>query len=485
LSTLVLIPFALAKLGPVTYGDWAILWQVIGYVGFLDLGVAYAASRDIAAARGRGRASDTDQLVASGFWLYAVLGVVFLLVGLALLPVLSGLIGGLSSVDAPWLMLLAFGATAFPTRFLGAANQAAQRIATSNLIGLVQGLTNLVLSLIFLQLGFGLIGLALGILLSGVVALALQAILFARVYGLATLAPRLVRKDRLKDLIGFSLQVFVTGVGWMIVASTDILVVGAVLGSVAVTFFVVNYRIPSQVVSFLNLGADVSLPRLAELSGDSTGSATAAGRLSALVGLASGTCAAGVAVFLRPFVAVWVGSAYAPSTLLLVLVSYLVVHHPVQHVLATFLAAARRMGTFAVISISEAALNVVLSVALTIRLGVAGTLLGTAVAGLLNIAYSSIKVSEHVGRSPLSTLRRLYSPALTCASIGLAVGLPLVHLLQPSTWTVLIAAGVVWTLLVALLLATVDRLVMKSQYRSLVADLIRATITGSRWAGRA
>jgi O-antigen/teichoic acid export membrane protein len=375
-------------------------------------------------------------------------------------------------------LLVAFGATAFPGRFLAAASQGAQRVASVNLIGLVQGLGNIVLSLLFLHLGLGLLALALGILLSGLMSLALQAILFARIYRLAALAPSLVRMDSLRGLIGFSLQVFITGVSWTIVASTDTLVIGAVLGSAAVTLFVVNYRIPSQLVAFLNLGADASLPGMAELSGEGSLGAAATRRLSALVGLASGVCAAGVATFLRPFVEIWVGAGYVPSMLLLILVSYLVVHHPVQHALATLLTAARRIEAFAVISVIEAALNVVLSIALTSRLGVAGALLGTGIAGSLNVIYLLYRVGRLSEQSSIVMLLQLYAPAVTCVLLGLAVGIPLVQWLEPTDWLSLVLAGSVWLMLLAIVLASLDQLFMGSRYRSLLVFLVRATISG-------
>jgi O-antigen/teichoic acid export membrane protein len=476
LSTLIIVPVALARLGADSYGDWAILWQVIGYVGFLDLGIAYAASRDIAAARARGETDGSRFLVASGFWLYAALGVAFFLAGLFLLPLLSALLGEGNSLMTPWLALLVFGTSAFPSRFLAAANQGAQRIAAANVIGLVQGLVNIVLSLLLLWLGLGLLGLALGVLLSGLLALALQMMVFARVYGFAALAPSLVRRSSIRGLVGFSLQVFVTGLSWTVVASTDTLVIGAVLGSAAAAFFVVNYRLPSQLVAFLNLGADAALPGLAALTSDSSRVKSANRWLSVLVGLASGLCAAGVAVFLKPFVHIWIGKGYVPSTLLLVLISYLVVHHPIQHLLATFLTAARSIGAFAVVSTIEAVLNVFLSIAFTSRLGIPGVLLGTAIAGILNVGYLSIRMGRLVGRSAISLLVQLYLPALIAVSFGLVVGVPLIQLLDPANWPTLAVTGCGWLLGVLTMLALSDRFLWGSKFRRFLVDLSRATL---------
>src|SRR5207302_286587 len=149
----------------------------------------------------------------------------------------------------------------------------------------------------------------------------------------------------------------------------------------------VNFKVPDQLASLADLVSDVSLPGLTEIvrQRGSRGSAWSLRRLIRLVGLLSGFLAGGVAVFLQPFVRVWVGPRFVPGVFLVLVLSYLVIHHPFQHVLAVAMTAERRLGGFTVVVVLEAAVNLGLSISVVRLWGVAGVLGATAVAGWINV----------------------------------------------------------------------------------------------------
>jgi O-antigen/teichoic acid export membrane protein len=480
LSTLIIIPIALHELGAEQYGLWIVLWQLIGYLSLLDLGVAYAATRDLAAAHSLGDRRTMVEIVSSGFYLYLGLGVVFFAFGWLILPVLPHVtLGSQATVAAarlPLLLLLVHGLLAFPMRFLSSANIGAQVIAASSLVGFLQGVTNTVIAAALLLNDAGLIALPIAVVSSDLIALVLQSIIFARTYGFSSLSPSEVRASAAFRLLGFSLPLLVSGMGWTIVAGTDSVVISARLGLMAVALFAVSYRIPSQLVQLMNLATDVTMPGLTSVmtaESLSRRSATYA-ELLGLVGVFSGVLAAGVVVLLRPFMGLWVGPDQVADQALVLVMAYLVVHHPVQHVLAVALVAARQVRLFAAVTLAEAGVNLGLSIVAAGLFGVPGVLYATAASGWINLGYALWKSSRSTFLRPRQVLAAAFGNAATAVGMGLMVGF-LVGLFRFETsWVSFVLGAGIWMIVTLGGLAIVDRILLRGRLHATIRTLLNS-----------
>lgn len=483
LSTLIVIPVALRNLRYEQYGLWVVLWQLVGYLNLLDLGVAYAATRDLAAAQAARDRRTIEETATTGFYLYAGLGVVFFALGWILLLMLPYVTRGSREVIATtrWtlLLLLTHGLLAFPARFLAAANVAAQAIAMSGIVGFVQGITNIVVAILLLHGGVGLNALPLGILTSDLVAVGLHGIVFNRIYRLTTLRLSGIRAAAARHLLGFSLPVFVTGVSWTVVAGTDSIVVSARLGLAAAALFAVSYRIPSQLVSLVNLGTDVTMPGLTSVmvAESIPRRARVYAELLCIVGLFSGVCAAGVLVWLRQFIRLWLGSDHAVGLPLIVIMAYLVAHHPVQHVLAVVLTAARDVRKFAVVTLVEAGTNLGLSLLAVGFLGLPGVLYATATAGWINIGYGLWKSARLTGLRPSEVVAAAFGTAAMAAGTGVAAGMFVRPWLFGASWGSFLVGVGSWAAVTLLGLAAMDRLVLHARLETTVRSLLVAALS--------
>jgi O-antigen/teichoic acid export membrane protein len=475
LSTLILIPVALHYLGPESYGRWTIMFQVVGFAGLLDLGISYAVTRDLAAARAGQPIDQQRRLLASGFVLYLALASILILCGVLLMPVVTSIVSE-SEIRNTWMLLMLFAAAAFPVRFIGAANVGAQAIAPASIVGFVQGVTNVLLAVVLLRQGIGIEALALALVVSEALALVLQLAVFQRHVGLSSLDPRGFRFRSATKLLGFSLQVFVTGLSWTIVWSMDPLIVGAALGATAVTMYTVSARVPAQLVALVNLGADVSMPGFTDIhTKESVAERRSAYvRLGQLVGLASGFCAAGVIVFLRPFVDVWVGVGYRPSVPVVLALAYLVIHHPIQHACAVVLVSARAIRTFAWVSAVEATINVALSLILVRPLGILGVLIATILAGLIDLSYVLWKSARIGGMSTLDATVPPFSVAAFACITGVVAELAVSWVDWTTSWRGLFVHGAVWSVISIALFLVTDATLTRGRVRWLVTDVLRA-----------
>ncbi|MDR7550692.1 MAG: lipopolysaccharide biosynthesis protein [Armatimonadota bacterium] len=480
ISTLVLMPVALEGLGSERYGLWVLLWQLTGYLNLLDLGIAYAASRDLAAAHAARNRRLVEETVATGFYLYAGLGLAFFGIGWVLLPLVPHLSHGARETATlarwPLLLLLTHGIIAFPARFLASANIGAQAVAASGVVSFVQGLVNVITATLMLRSGVGLSSLPAAIVMSDLIALALHSGVFSRLYGLRVLMLSNVRAAAIRRLVGFSVPVFVAGLGWTIVAGTDAVVVSARLGLTAAAFFAVSYRIPSQLVQLVNLGADVTLPGLTGImTAESWGRRSHAyAELLRLVGAAAGLCAAAVLVLLRPFMYLWVGPQPRPDLAFVAIMAYLVVHHPIQHVLALAMTAARDVRVFAAVAVAEAAANLGLSLAAVGLFGVPGVLYATALAGWINVGYGLWKSSRLTGLRPAATFGFAFGHAAAVTAVGFGAGLVTQVLGLTASWGRFLLGSGAWVVMTVLGLAILDQALYHGQLRSSVGSLLVA-----------
>ena len=89
-TTFILMPFNLNALGHEQYGVWIIISSLIGYLAFLHLGVPTASVREMTQAIALGDDSRLNQVIASCFGTYLIIGGIALLVGVPLYFFLTG-----------------------------------------------------------------------------------------------------------------------------------------------------------------------------------------------------------------------------------------------------------------------------------------------------------------------------------------------------------------------------------------------------------
>lgn len=74
LLALPILPYVLRTMGPDRFAILTLAWTVIGYFGFLDLGLGRAATKFVAGALGAGRGDDISRIVWSSLAIQALLG---------------------------------------------------------------------------------------------------------------------------------------------------------------------------------------------------------------------------------------------------------------------------------------------------------------------------------------------------------------------------------------------------------------------------
>jgi O-antigen/teichoic acid export membrane protein len=209
-----LIPFILRRIGTSGYGTWAVLLTVIGLTGLADLGVAGTLTKQVAEHYANDDFEALDRLINTALILYFFLA--FVLVALLLFA---------SSYVLPWLFrdstlspmellrlwrytlaVVGLNILSMPLYSVVTGLQRMDLTAISSALYTVSGA---ILTVLFLLLGWGVRGLLVASLLATFLTLVLFVWMVRRLLPRVALNPLHFRRGELKEILSFSLQLYV------------------------------------------------------------------------------------------------------------------------------------------------------------------------------------------------------------------------------------------------------------------------------------
>ncbi len=270
---IILTPMMIRGLGQYYYGLWVLGMSITDQYGLLDLGMTAALSRFAGYFRGSSDRSGLDEIFSLAFALTLLMS--------ALICALSAAGGGLLSaffqISGPnratfvhlVLLLGLTTAVAFPERMLAAYLRGIQRFDLFNLAATGATVTRAVLFVGALRLQSGVATIAL-------ITLGMQILSFGVHYGMVRSAdPGLrisftnVRRNRLREMFGFSLYAFIASVGTRFITRLDSIVIGRILTVALIAPFNVASRLTDYFVGVFSGVYGPVLSAMSELDGAS------------------------------------------------------------------------------------------------------------------------------------------------------------------------------------------------------------------------
>jgi O-antigen/teichoic acid export membrane protein len=450
-SGLAITPIVVHALGTTAYGLWAFIGAVTVYLGLLDFGVGPSIIRFGAVQRGRRTPEETSELASAGLVLYGAIGLLSVAAGAGLawlVPVLVDLPDDLVWPARIAILLVVAGIAArFPLGLFGNLLVAQQRYDVVNLgnllsVGLYAGLV------VAIFRGDG------GIVLLS--ALALAATVFRLAFPLAWLSRelpslrirrRLVTRARLRELISFSWNNFLIHIASKVVFSTDVIVVGVLLGPEAAAFYAIPAKLFQLAFQVGVAGTNLLFPAFAELEGAGE---TDRQRAFLLTGLRGGMCV--MLLFALPlvlvpdlFIRAWIGEGFGPSTWVMVLLGFTLLLHQPGQVLSQYLIARGQNRALAHAVLAAAGANVVLSIVLAETVGLWGVALSTLVTDVAAMAVLVPRlVLRAAGLSARELAWALVRPVLTAVPLAVLLLVLVARLYDPDTLASLVPLGVAW-----------------------------------------
>lgn len=312
LATLITLPIYLRTIGEERFGVLAILWTLLGYFGLFDLGLGRAVTHRIAAFKDR-TALEREQV----FWTALLMNLALGCAGAVALWGTGTLIfrhfvdapGSLAGevyAALPWMVM------AFPlvltSSVLSGALMGREDFLAQNAIGISSAVLTQAVPLV--------VALVTGPELRALVIAALSVRLLS---GLAMftlcvrrlpigLRPRLVGSE-VRALFGFGGWVTVTSIVGPLLATLDRVIIGAVAGAKAVTYYTVPFNLASRISMVPGSLSSALFPRFSSLNGKERDALLDAA-VRSLVVIVTPLVVAGMLI-MEPFLTLWLGAEFA------------------------------------------------------------------------------------------------------------------------------------------------------------------------------
>ena len=232
-----LAPVVLRLAGQEVLGAYSFILQVMGWAALTDLGFGVAISRSLAQAHGMEdeRKRFRDVFVTGRTFLSAsnlVFGLVLLGVGWNVDNIMSMSPTAEDQARTAVFLLAAWVAIRIPVSLYGEALIATQNLAAANIIVALGNALRLLLSLLFVFLGWELIGLMAGFVLAEAAIACTQRFWYRRLYPEDKFGWGVPDRGLFREMFGFGLTYMVMVVAGRLSASTDSIIVGYLYGAV-------------------------------------------------------------------------------------------------------------------------------------------------------------------------------------------------------------------------------------------------------------
>ncbi len=424
-----LTPFVLGRVGREGFGLYALATSVIAWLALLDLGLTPGLKAHLARRSAHPDPDMVSRLASSTFFPQLGIALVVLLGGVAVadaVPKWLGVSAALASDAAALTALLAAAvAVSLATQSFNAILVAHQHLSRENLSRLTLVVVRATVMVALLWRDTSLV--ALGVAhLAAVLASAAWNVWWAnRLTPGLQIRRRLATRADLKPVAGCGGWFSAGAAAGLLISGSDRIVAGKMVSLEAVAVLSVTASAYVFAESAISQVINHARPALGQLFGENRPAAVLrAYRQLVLGGAGLGLIAASsIWAANRVFIEAWVGSAHYGGALLDALLALncvlALVILPSRAVLAAHLTV--RPQTMA--RILEGALNLVLAIWLTSRLGLIGTVLSTSLAALATSAWYLPQLTLRVLRAdPRAMHDALGRLALFAAAMSLAAG---------------------------------------------------------------
>ncbi len=385
-----LTPFIINSLGASMFGVWALVVSIQGLGGLLDFGVTTSVIKYVAEHHAREETGEINKVVSTSFLLHSFIGVAtFALLALASWLGLPLLNLDPRQLDVARASLLVAGASLMLMLPLGVPGNllvGLRRYEASNVINIVQTVLAGAAILIALQMGGGPTEL---VAINGV---SLVAAYLAKWYFAARALPGLrisyALGDRatLRRIGSYSIWLFLLDTAKRIFYNADAVLIAAFMPISAVTTYNLGFKPASAVSYFAGPLVSVFLPAASEMEARHE---TERLQRLLLTGTRIALSLTLVAVlwllaFGRQAMIVWVGPGHEDALPVLYIFLGVFLVSAAQNPSGAILKGIGQVKALSIFVLAEYAANIVLSLLLIPRIGVAGAAVGTLIPAVIN-----------------------------------------------------------------------------------------------------
>lgn len=389
---LLTLPINLHYLGKEAYGVWMLTGSLMVHFSLLDMGFGGALVKFIAQYRAQRNARALNEIASTLFFVFTAVGVVAYLVTIALAFNLQHLfrLTPEEVYTGRWILLI-IGlnvALNFPFSIFGGVIAGFQRYDANNVVAVCSSILAGAIGVGVLLLGYGVVAVVASSTAVRVGAYFLYRLNAYRIYPPLSIRWSLFRRDRLREVTGFSVYTSIIDWANKLNYQLDEFVIGAFMGAAPVAVWAVADRVISATQRLTNQLNGVLFPVVVE--SDVTNRQSRLQRVlleGTRLSLATVLPIAIVLIVLaRPLVRAWVGQKMIESASVIQILAFAVAFRVGNATGTTLLKGSGKVRYLAIVNIVTGIVNLALSAVLVRPFGLEGVAWGT----LAPIAFSSM-----------------------------------------------------------------------------------------------
>lgn len=427
-------PILTAKLGQSEYGLYSLVTSVIGYLTLLDFGFGNSIIIYTARYRAKNEKEKEQKLHGMFFIIYTIIGIIAGIIGAVIWLNADNLFANSMSIEEiekakVLLGILTFNLIiTFPLSIFSSIITAYEKFVFAKLLNLIRIILNPIVMLILLSFGIKSVGL---VILTTV--LNITTLIMNFIYCKTRLKVKLkfgkLDFSLLKEILAYSVWVFLNSVMDKINWALDQFVLGIYSGTVAVAIYSVAGNLNSMYLNFSTAISGVLLPKVTKMEEEKasdeefTDIFIKTGRIQYIV---MALIMSGFILYGREFINIlWVGPEYDESYIIACILMIPVTIPLIQNVGLNILQAKNLYKFRVIVLLIFAVINVMISIVLSKLYGGIGAAIGTAISIICGqIIFMNIFYHKKVGiniKEFWKNILKMTIPILVCVAVGFAV----------------------------------------------------------------
>lgn len=344
-------PYMLRMLGQSEYGLYALVSSVIAYLTVLDLGLGNAIVRYTAKYRAEGKVKEQYEMFGLFLVLYTIIGIVAVILGSILYFNVDRLFGDTMSameLDRARIMMLILVfnlAFTFPMSIFSSIVLAYERFAFPKILNIIQIFSSTLIMVLLLSYGYKAIAMVIVQTVFNVLNLVIQYIYCIRKLKIRINFSRF-EIGFLKEVFIYSLWIFLDVIMNKIYWSTGQFILGAYVGTIAISVFAVAIQLEGMYMMFSSAISSVFLPKVTAMvtkNDDKKEISSLFIRTGRLQNVMMSFILFGFIVFGKSFIVLWAGPEYGDAYII-ALLFFIALYFPlIQNLGITILQARNQM----------------------------------------------------------------------------------------------------------------------------------------------
>lgn len=460
LSTMILTRFYLEQLGTDNYGLYQMIYAVAQYILILDLGISTVMTRYIAEYRAKGDEKGAENFAFHFAMIVAIVVVLVITVGCVVNQSIEGIYQSLTASEYAVshqlmnIMIVQLVFTIVSHYFRGLC-EAHENFAFTRIVTISQIVLNFILSVSFVYMGMGVIGIALANTVVIVLNCSITILFLLKVSKFRMRFHQLdirIFKPVFLLMAAMLLQAVVGHVN----SSADKTILGIMctkkdvaVYAVAATIITMFNTLPSTISSVFQPSATRMVVNKAN-SEQLTDFIIRPGRLQFML---TGGFIVGFVVFGRDFVICWAGKDMADAWLYVLLILLPNMIPLIQNLCLSILNAMDKRLFRSIILAAMTVVNILISVLLIRYIGPIGAPLGTGISYIIgHCIIMNIYYKKKIGLNVTRMFAEIFKKTWVCVLVSFVMTLPLALWREDGNWLILIIKALIFCVVYGLLL---------------------------------